>query len=210
MSGLFAGLQLRARGFAVDIYERVESELSGRGAGIVAQPNVPQAMRALGIDTADLGVEMTTPENPRCRGPHRGRAGLPADADRLGAALSHPARRLSGAALSPRRGTERLRAERRRGDRASGRRPQRRSRPAGRRRRHPLDRAPAAPARPQSALCRLCRLARAPPGAGHPARDPPRAVRVHDLLPAARRAVPRAIRSPVPTTTCDPVTAAST
>ena len=37
MSGLFAGLQLRARGFAVDIYERVESELSGRGAGIVAQ-----------------------------------------------------------------------------------------------------------------------------------------------------------------------------
>ncbi len=60
MSGLFAGLQLRARGFAVDIYERVDSELSGRGAGIVAQPGVPRAMRALGIDTADLGVEMTT------------------------------------------------------------------------------------------------------------------------------------------------------
>jgi 2-polyprenyl-6-methoxyphenol hydroxylase-like FAD-dependent oxidoreductase len=60
MSGLFAGLQLRAHGFAVDIYERVDSELSGRGAGIVAQPAVPKAMRALGIDTADLGVEMTT------------------------------------------------------------------------------------------------------------------------------------------------------
>src|SRR3954467_392504 len=60
MSGLFAGLQLRARGFAVDIFERVESELAGRGAGIVAQPAVPKAMRALGIDTADLGVEMTT------------------------------------------------------------------------------------------------------------------------------------------------------
>ena len=60
MSGLFAGLQLRARGFAVDIYERAEGELSGRGAGIVAQPNVPRAMRALGIDTTDLGVEMTT------------------------------------------------------------------------------------------------------------------------------------------------------
>jgi 2-polyprenyl-6-methoxyphenol hydroxylase-like FAD-dependent oxidoreductase len=60
MSGLFAGLQLRARGFAVDIYERVDSELSGRGAGIVAQPNVPRAMRGLGINTADLGVEMTT------------------------------------------------------------------------------------------------------------------------------------------------------
>jgi len=60
MSGLFAGLQLRARGFAVDVYERVDSELSGRGAGIVAQPVVPRTMRALGIDTADLGVEMTT------------------------------------------------------------------------------------------------------------------------------------------------------
>src|SRR6185503_18345172 len=60
MSGLFAGLQLRARGFAVDIYERVDSELSGRGAGIVAQPGVPRAMRGLNIDTADLGVEMTT------------------------------------------------------------------------------------------------------------------------------------------------------
>jgi 2-polyprenyl-6-methoxyphenol hydroxylase-like FAD-dependent oxidoreductase len=60
MSGLFAGLQLRARGFAVDIYERAEGELSGRGAGIVAQPNVSRAMRALGIDTTDLGVEMTT------------------------------------------------------------------------------------------------------------------------------------------------------
>src|SRR5689334_622526 len=60
MSGLFAGLQLRAHGFAVDISERVDSELSGRGAGIVAQPGVPKAMRALGIGTADLGVEMTT------------------------------------------------------------------------------------------------------------------------------------------------------
>jgi 2-polyprenyl-6-methoxyphenol hydroxylase-like FAD-dependent oxidoreductase len=60
MSGLFAGLQLRARGFTVDVFERVDSELSGRGAGIVAQPNVPKAMRLLGIDTTDLGVEMTT------------------------------------------------------------------------------------------------------------------------------------------------------
>jgi 2-polyprenyl-6-methoxyphenol hydroxylase-like FAD-dependent oxidoreductase len=60
MSGLFAGLQLRARGFAVDIFERVDSELAGRGAGIVAQPNVPRTLRALGIGTTDLGVEMTT------------------------------------------------------------------------------------------------------------------------------------------------------
>ena len=38
MSGLFAGLQLRKLGFDVDIYERAEGELAGRGAGIVAQP----------------------------------------------------------------------------------------------------------------------------------------------------------------------------
>ena len=60
MSGLFAGLQLRRRGFEVDIYERVDSELSGRGAGTVAQPAVHRALRDLGIGTADLGVEMTT------------------------------------------------------------------------------------------------------------------------------------------------------
>jgi 2-polyprenyl-6-methoxyphenol hydroxylase-like FAD-dependent oxidoreductase len=59
MSGLFAGLLLRARGFEVDIYERVDSELSGRGAGIVAQPIVHDRLRGLGINTADLGVDMT-------------------------------------------------------------------------------------------------------------------------------------------------------
>ena len=57
MSGLFAGLLLRRAGFAVDIYERVESELSGRGAGIVAQPNVKRTLRELGIDIEALGVE---------------------------------------------------------------------------------------------------------------------------------------------------------
>jgi len=60
MCGLFAGLQLQARGFAVDIYERVESELAGRGAGIVAQPGVSRALRGLGIEPVDLGVTMST------------------------------------------------------------------------------------------------------------------------------------------------------
>ena len=60
MSGLFAGLMLRRRGFAVDIYERVESELAGRGAGIVAQPVVAATLRGLGIDPVNLGVDMTT------------------------------------------------------------------------------------------------------------------------------------------------------
>jgi 2-polyprenyl-6-methoxyphenol hydroxylase-like FAD-dependent oxidoreductase len=57
MSGLFAGLMLRQRGFDVDIYERVESELAGRGAGIVAQPPVARTLDRLGLSSADLGVE---------------------------------------------------------------------------------------------------------------------------------------------------------
>jgi 2-polyprenyl-6-methoxyphenol hydroxylase-like FAD-dependent oxidoreductase len=59
MSGLFAGLLLRRRGFEVEIYERVDSELSGRGAGIVAQPVVAETLRTLGISVVGLGVEMS-------------------------------------------------------------------------------------------------------------------------------------------------------
>jgi 2-polyprenyl-6-methoxyphenol hydroxylase-like FAD-dependent oxidoreductase len=60
MSGLFAGLQLRKLGFDVDVYERAEGELAGRGAGIVAQLPVIATLRALGIDPVDLGVVATT------------------------------------------------------------------------------------------------------------------------------------------------------
>jgi 2-polyprenyl-6-methoxyphenol hydroxylase-like FAD-dependent oxidoreductase len=60
MSGLLAGLLLRRAGWNVDIYERVESELAGRGAGIVAQPELIETLRRLGLDPADLGVHITT------------------------------------------------------------------------------------------------------------------------------------------------------
>jgi 2-polyprenyl-6-methoxyphenol hydroxylase-like FAD-dependent oxidoreductase len=60
MSGLFAALALRRAGLDVDVYERVGTELSGRGAGIVAQPAVIDALRGLGLDTADLGVAAST------------------------------------------------------------------------------------------------------------------------------------------------------
>ncbi len=60
MSGLLAALELRRAGWAVDIFERVESELSGRGAGIVAQPDLIDRIRRLGIDPTDLGVAITT------------------------------------------------------------------------------------------------------------------------------------------------------
>ena len=60
MSGLLSGLLLRRAGWAVDIYERVESELSGRGAGIVAQAELIERLRKLGLDTDELGVAITT------------------------------------------------------------------------------------------------------------------------------------------------------
>jgi len=60
MSGLLCGLQLRQAGWNVDIYERVDSELSGRGAGIVAQYELIERLRALGLPTEALGVHITT------------------------------------------------------------------------------------------------------------------------------------------------------
>jgi 2-polyprenyl-6-methoxyphenol hydroxylase-like FAD-dependent oxidoreductase len=59
MSGLLAALLLRRAGWDVAVFERVESELAGRGAGIVAQPDLIATLRRLGIDAADLGVEIT-------------------------------------------------------------------------------------------------------------------------------------------------------
>ena len=58
MSGLLAALLLRRSGWDLDVYERVEGELAGRGAGIVAQPDLIATLRALGIDPSDLGVEI--------------------------------------------------------------------------------------------------------------------------------------------------------
>ena len=63
MSGLLAALMLRRAGWDVDVYERVESELAGRGAGIVAQPDLIQRLRRLEIDPTDLGVAITTRKN---------------------------------------------------------------------------------------------------------------------------------------------------
>jgi 2-polyprenyl-6-methoxyphenol hydroxylase-like FAD-dependent oxidoreductase len=60
MSGLLAGLLLRRAGWDVDIFERVESPLSGRGAGIVAQGELIARLAALGLATNDLGVEIRT------------------------------------------------------------------------------------------------------------------------------------------------------
>jgi 2-polyprenyl-6-methoxyphenol hydroxylase-like FAD-dependent oxidoreductase len=60
MSGLLAAIMLRRRGWTVDVFERVESELSGRGAGIVAQAELIARLDALGLDTSELGVPSRT------------------------------------------------------------------------------------------------------------------------------------------------------
>jgi len=60
MSGLLTGLMLLRRGWDVHVFERVEGELAGRGAGIVAQAELIARLNALGLDTRGLGVTSTT------------------------------------------------------------------------------------------------------------------------------------------------------
>ena len=61
MSGLLAALALARRGIDVAVYERVPGPLAGRGAGIVAQPELKAALRTLGLDPEhDLGIEVAT------------------------------------------------------------------------------------------------------------------------------------------------------
>lgn len=57
ISGLIAALLLRRAGWAVAIFERVESELAGRGAGIVTHPDLFAVLQAAGVAIpADIGV----------------------------------------------------------------------------------------------------------------------------------------------------------
>ena len=59
MSGLFTALRLRQRAWDVEIFERSDVELSGRGAGIVTHPELRDALRAIGINPGpDLGVDV--------------------------------------------------------------------------------------------------------------------------------------------------------
>lgn len=61
ISGLFAALLLERHGWQVDVYERSAGALAGRGAGIVAQPELRQALSAAGIgDIGEVGVHVET------------------------------------------------------------------------------------------------------------------------------------------------------
>ena len=166
MSGLLSGLLLRRAGWTVDIYERVDSELSGRGAGIVAQPELIERLRALGLKTDALGVAHHHTQDPRCAGPpdttrsNARRCSPPGSAPTACCAMPfRPSTITAAAGLPnlPRRMRMSVRG-------AFFRWRKHRGRPAGGRRRHPLDRSPAMPARCDAALCRLFRLARADRG----------------------------------------------
>ena len=65
MSGLLSALQLRRAGWDVDVYERVESELSGRGAGIVAQYELIDRLRGLGLRDRRTRRRYHHPQNSR-------------------------------------------------------------------------------------------------------------------------------------------------
>jgi 2-polyprenyl-6-methoxyphenol hydroxylase-like FAD-dependent oxidoreductase len=57
ISGLFAALYLRRRGWNVNVYERSAVALTGRGAGIMTHPEMRTALEELGMDTGrDFGV----------------------------------------------------------------------------------------------------------------------------------------------------------
>jgi 2-polyprenyl-6-methoxyphenol hydroxylase-like FAD-dependent oxidoreductase len=59
LGGLLTGILLRRSGWDVDVFERVPSELSGRGAGIVTHPELLAALARCGATIDDsIGVEV--------------------------------------------------------------------------------------------------------------------------------------------------------
>ena len=159
MSGLLAGIMLARRGWDVDIFERVEKELAGRGAGIVAQTELIARMNALGLDTRELGVAMTT----RRILDKTGRTVLTLECPQVLTAWERVYRVLRDAFAPERyhRGLglqaveqsgEGVVAHFSDGSTTLGRRAHRRRWPA-------LDRTPAMRPRRRAALCRLCGLA---------------------------------------------------
>ncbi len=58
IGGLFAACALRRAGWHVDVLERTDVELAGRGAGIVTHPELIAALKHVGANVDDLGVEV--------------------------------------------------------------------------------------------------------------------------------------------------------
>ncbi len=59
ISGLFAGILLRRAGWDAEIFERAETELTGRGAGIVTHAETHALLRAAGLDPSrNFGIDI--------------------------------------------------------------------------------------------------------------------------------------------------------
>ena len=58
IGGLFAAAALLKAGWHVDVYERTDVELAGRGAGIVTHDTLIDALTSVGADLTDLGVQV--------------------------------------------------------------------------------------------------------------------------------------------------------
>ena len=209
MSGLLAALALSAprvgrRGLRARRRAARRARRRHRGAA-GAEGGAARARARCGPRSRRRGAVARDVRARRPRdAPHR----MLADHDGVGPRLSLAESRAAGGELSPRQGAAPHRAGRA-GRRAFRRRLARRGRPPGRRRRHPLDRAPAISARRGAALCRLHGVARAGAGAGVSAR----AARA-SCSRTSRSACPTtsrcsAIRWPVRTTICAPVTGAT-
>ena len=56
ISGLAAAALLRRGGWEVQIFERSETELKGRGAGIMTHPELVEVLQASGADAGGLGI----------------------------------------------------------------------------------------------------------------------------------------------------------
>jgi 2-polyprenyl-6-methoxyphenol hydroxylase-like FAD-dependent oxidoreductase len=61
MAGLFAALLLRRQGWEVDVYERIGSQLSSRGAGIVTHRELFDVLSRAGIDARAASVGVAVP-----------------------------------------------------------------------------------------------------------------------------------------------------
>ena len=188
MSGLFAGLMLRAAGWRVDIFEKVEGELSGRGAGIVAQPEILAALRDLGVRTDALGV----PVQKRRLFDADGRMTLELDCPQVMTAWERvyrilrdafpPAHYHRGRALKAiEQDSDGVTAIFADGERVTG------DVLIGADGIRSTVRGLCAPESP-AALCRVCGLARADRGSRDAARCAPRYLSGHGVLPAAGRA----------------------
>jgi 2-polyprenyl-6-methoxyphenol hydroxylase-like FAD-dependent oxidoreductase len=58
IGGLFAAVALMRAGWHVDVCERTDVELAGRGAGIVTHDTLIAALKSVGADLSDLGVQV--------------------------------------------------------------------------------------------------------------------------------------------------------